>query len=132
MNISIEFQITKMLFFFPHFDCDSCTKPNQIPVHMEQLTPIDEEPSDGDEEPEEDQPITMIPKIMHTAPSPTSDNPPTSNVNPDETPKYAGNSIDRTIPEVQIEDEHDRKQSNQKENSTKNGDKEFRQIESVL
>lgn len=38
---------------------------------MVELTPIDEEPSEADE----DQPITMIPKIMHTAPSPTVENP---------------------------------------------------------
>lgn len=46
---------------------------------MEQLTPIDEEPSEDDGN-DEDQPITMIPKIMHTAPSPTTDFPPNSNV----------------------------------------------------
>lgn len=34
---------------------------------MEQLTPIDEEPAE-DIDDTEDQPITMIPKIMHTAP----------------------------------------------------------------
>ncbi|XP_055317435.1 monocarboxylate transporter 1 isoform X4 [Sitodiplosis mosellana] len=112
-----------------------CTKPNEIPVHMEQLTPIDEEPSE-DEANDDDQPITMIPKIMHTAPSPTTDNPPTSNVNPDEAPKYGGNSIpsatEPTISEVTIEEEHERKQSIPKENSNKNGDKGFNQIESVL
>lgn len=43
---------------------------------MEQLTPIDEEPAEDNDE---DQPITMIPKIMHTAPSPTTDIPPASN-----------------------------------------------------
>lgn len=36
---------------------------------MEALTPIDEEPSE--DQADEDQPITMIPRIMHTAPSPT-------------------------------------------------------------
>lgn len=41
---------------------------------MVELTPIDEEPSEADE----DQPITMIPKIMHTAPSPTVENPHTT------------------------------------------------------
>lgn len=122
----------------------SCTKPNQIPVHMEQLTPIDEESSEDDAN-DEDQPITMIPKIMHTAPSPTTENPPTSNVtstttvNNDQTPKHGGNSIAATaaateppISEVTIEEEHERKQSIPKENTTKNGDKEFSQIESVL
>lgn len=40
---------------------------------MDTLTPIDEEPAEDNEE---DQPITMIPKIMRTAPSPTSEQPP--------------------------------------------------------
>lgn len=118
----------------------SCTKPNQIPVHMEQLTPIDEEPSEDDAN-DEDQPITMIPKIMHTAPSPTTDNPPTSNVtstttvNHDQTPKHGVDSIPATEPpisEATVEEENERKQSIPKENTTKNGDKEFSQIESVL
>lgn len=45
-----------------------------IPVHVDTLTPIDEEPAEDNEE---DQPITMIPKIMRTAPSPTAEQPPT-------------------------------------------------------
>lgn len=101
---------------------------------MEQLTPIDEEPSE-DEEPDEDQPITMIPKIMHTAPSPTTDYPPTSNVtstttvNNDQhhhhhsTPKHDGESplksaepasVTGPIPEITIEQENE-KQSIQHE-----------------
>lgn len=54
-----------------------CTKPNMIPVHVDTLTPIDEEPAEDNEE---DQPITMIPKIMRTAPSPTTEQPPTNGV----------------------------------------------------
>lgn len=59
----------------------SCTKPNETSLHMS-LAPIDEETSEAgdlgsnggggdDDEP----PITMIPRIMHTAPSPTAENP---------------------------------------------------------
>lgn len=53
----------------------SCTKPRQAPVHIEQLTPIDEEPAE--DLAEDDQPITMIPKIVQTAPSPQAEQPPT-------------------------------------------------------
>lgn len=59
----------------------SCTKPDETSLHMS-LAPIDEETSEagdlgsngvaGDED---EQPITMIPRIMHTAPSPTTENP---------------------------------------------------------
>lgn len=69
---------------------DNCTspcsfaKPQQVPVHVETLTPIDEAAEDMD-----DQPITMVPKIVKTAPSPQSENSPaisaitsTSTVNP--------------------------------------------------
>lgn len=54
-------------------------------MQMDALAPIDEEPSEagdlasnsgggagGDDD---EQPITMIPRIMHTAPSPTADTP---------------------------------------------------------
>lgn len=126
----------------------SCTKPNEIHVHMEQLTPIDEEPSEDDAN-DEDQPITMIPKIptiMHTAPSPTTDNPPVSNVtststvNNEQTPKHGADStiVDeqkQTTPEITIEDENERKQSIPKENVIRKNDindKEVSQIESVL
>lgn len=106
---------------------------------MEQLTPINEEPSEDNDE---DQPITMIPKIMHTAPSPTADIPPTSNltstttVNNEQTPRHGDsiktnrNSItDETITEAIIEAENERKP---KENGTSGGDREISQIESVL
>lgn len=45
---------------------------------MEALTPIDEEPCE--ELADEDQPITMIPRIVHTAPSPTTEANPLSNI----------------------------------------------------
>lgn len=119
-----------MLTFF------SCTKPNEIPVHMVQLTPIDEEPSE-DENNDEDQPITMIPKIMHTAPSPTTDNPPiskltTSTVNNEQTPKHGENDSKETEPVVEVTIES--KQLISEEDITKNGlnDREVSQIESVL
>lgn len=106
---------------------------------MEQLTPINEEPAEDNDE---DQPITMIPKIMHTAPSPTNDIPPTSNVtstttvNHEQTPRH-GDSIktnrnsmaDDTITEATIEAENKRKP---KENGNLGGDREISQIESVL
>lgn len=110
---------------------------------MEQLTPIDEEPSEDDLN-DEDQPITMIPKIMHTAPSPTTENPPTSNltstttVNADQTPKHAaGESTARmtasatepTISEDIVQEEHEREHSPTKSGSK---DKDVDQIESVL
>lgn len=106
---------------------------------MEQLTPINEEPAEDNDE---DQPITMIPKIMHTAPSPTNDIPPTSNVtstttvNNEQTPRHHGDSVkmdrnsmaDETITEATIEQEIGRKP---KQNGT-SGDREISQIESVL
>lgn len=104
------------------------------------MTPIDEEPSEDDYN-DEDQPITMIPKIMHTAPSPTTENPPTSNVtststvNHEQTPKHgAVPAAEPAISEVTIEEENERKQSSPKEEPTKNGssNKEVSQIESVL
>lgn len=130
----------------------SCTKPNEVPVHMEQLTPIDEEPSEDDAN-DEDQPITMIPKIptiMHTAPSPTTENPPvstvtsTSTVNNEQTPRHgdADSSVELnrsttepTIPEVNIENQNERKQSIPKEDVIKindTNDNKVSQIESVL
>lgn len=109
-----------------------CTKPNQVPVHVETLTPIDEEPAEDNEE---DQPITMIPKIMRTAPSPTTEQPPsnlTTTIQNDQgTPRVAAaklqelssnnsNSNNRTaIPAVTIT------------NGT-TADNEVSQIESVL
>lgn len=71
MRIKID-QITRLSIIEYKFTRFSrWTKPNRVPVKMVELTPIDEEPSEADE----DQPITMIPKIMHTAPSPTVENP---------------------------------------------------------
>lgn len=49
----------------------SFAKPQQVPVHVETLTPIDEAAEDMD-----DQPITMVPKIVKTAPSPQSETSP--------------------------------------------------------
>lgn len=139
------FNVIFILFYFFVF---SWTKPNMIPVHMEQLTPIDEEPAEDNDE---DQPITMsmIPKIMHTAPSPTNDNPPitsnltsTTTVNNDQTPiKQTGDmnknrsATDDAITEVTVEQEDERKQSFPKDSSTVNetiNDKQVSQIESVL
>ncbi|XP_039436473.1 monocarboxylate transporter 3-like isoform X2 [Culex pipiens pallens] len=48
-------------------------KPEEAPVHVEVLTPIDEEPSE--DLADDDQPITMVPKIVQTAPSPSSEQP---------------------------------------------------------
>lgn len=130
-------------------------KPNEIPVHMEQLTPIDEEPSEDDAN-DEDQPITMIPKIMHTAPSPTTDFPPTSNVTStttvnnehqqqqqQATPKHNDSSTKLAesvsaneptkIPEILIEKENEKQSTQTASNAVTNGkDNEISQIESVL
>lgn len=108
---------------------------------MEQLTPIDEEPAEDNDE---DQPITMIPKIMHTAPSPTNDVPPMSNVtstttvNNEQTPRHGdliknnrSSATDATITEATIEQEMERNRSIPKENGSSN-DREVSQIESVL
>ncbi|KAM7355290.1 monocarboxylate transporter 14 [Cochliomyia hominivorax] len=46
-----------------------CSKSEESPVHVEALTPIDEEQGE-DVEDEEDQPITIVPKIVKTLPSP--------------------------------------------------------------
>lgn len=48
-------------------------KPEEAPVHVEVLTPIDEEPSE--DLADDDQPITMVPKIVQTAPSPSTEQP---------------------------------------------------------
>lgn len=108
---------------------------------MEQLTPIDEEPAEDNDE---DQPITMIPKIMHTAPSPTTDIPPVSNltstttVNNEQTPRHGdlvknnrNSGTETTITEATIEQESERKPTIPKENGS-SGDREISQIESVL
>ncbi|XP_065361449.1 monocarboxylate transporter 3 [Calliphora vicina] len=46
-----------------------CTTSEETPVHVEALTPIDEEQGE-DMEDEEDQPITIVPKIVKTLASP--------------------------------------------------------------
>lgn len=117
---------------------------------MEQLTPIDEEPSEDDAN-DEDQPITMIPKIMHTAPSPTTDYPPTSNVtstttvnneqHQHATPKHDDSSVQliesvpatgpTKIPEITIEKEN-KMQIKSTDTVTNGKDNEVSQIESVL
>lgn len=107
---------------------------------MEQLTPIDEEPSEDDAN-DEDQPITMIPKIptiMHTAPSPTTEIPPVSNVTSTSTMNNEQPSnVDeqKQKPDVTIDEENERKQSIPKEDVIRASDinaKEVSQIESVL
>lgn len=71
-------------------------KQEEAPVHVEVLTPIDEEPSE--DLADDDQPITIVPKIVQTAPSPSTEQPPitssiTSTINNDERQKPAnGNS----------------------------------------
>ncbi|XP_058821435.1 monocarboxylate transporter 3-like isoform X2 [Topomyia yanbarensis] len=52
-------------------------KQDETPVHVEVLTPIDEEPSE--DLADDDQPITMVPKIVQTAPSPSTEQPINSN-----------------------------------------------------
>lgn len=56
-----------------------CTTSEESPVHVEALTPIDEEQGE-DMEDEEDQPITIVPKIIKTLPSPQQAE--------DQTPKF--------------------------------------------
>uniref|UniRef100_A0A1L8DEK1 Putative monocarboxylate transporter n=2 Tax=Nyssomyia neivai TaxID=330878 RepID=A0A1L8DEK1_9DIPT len=51
-----------------------CVKATDIPAYPEEvLTPIDEEPAE--DLADDDQPITMVPKIVHTAPSPSTEQP---------------------------------------------------------
>lgn len=52
----------------------SCTGSNEVPVHMEVLTPIDEEQAEDLED--DDQPITIVPKIVKTLPSPQQEQAP--------------------------------------------------------
>lgn len=49
---------------------------DETPVHQETLTPIDEEQGEDAEEEDEDQPITIVPKIIKTLPSPLQEEPP--------------------------------------------------------
>ncbi|KFB53189.1 AGAP003206-PA-like protein [Anopheles sinensis] len=87
-------------------------KQSEAPVHVEVLTPIDEEPSE--DLADDDQPITMVPKIIQTAPSPSTEQPVTSNI----TSTTTINNDDRKQP-----------QSN---GSAKEADKEVSQMESVV
>uniref|UniRef100_T1H3W2 Major facilitator superfamily (MFS) profile domain-containing protein n=1 Tax=Megaselia scalaris TaxID=36166 RepID=T1H3W2_MEGSC len=41
-----------------------CTKSDDVPVFMEALTPINEEPAEEEEEDQDDLPITITPKIV--------------------------------------------------------------------
>ena len=109
----------------------SCTKPTEVPLHMEQLTPIDEEPAEDNDE---DQPITMIPKIMHTAPSPTSEVPPTSNVtSASQNTTPAPSAVTTTTSPAPATVDDNQKESNNKQSITNGSvDKEISQIESVL
>lgn len=120
---------------------------------MEQLTPIDEEPAEDNDE---DQPITMIPKIpkiMHTAPSPTTENPPptsnvtsTTTIHNDQTPKHDSNASENAnnskpppsyaeviVTEATVEkvNNHE-KQSNPSVQNSATNNKEISQKESVL
>lgn len=59
--------------------------PDDGPVYQDALAPIDEEPSEAGDlasqnagADDDEQPITMIPRIMHTAPSPTAPDTPLS------------------------------------------------------
>ena len=88
---------------------------------MEALTPIDEEPCEDPDE-DQDQPITMIPRIMHTAPSPTTENP-LSNITSTST------ITDKRLPETE---QFNNKNSNNKKNGSVGVDGEISQIESVL
>lgn len=49
---------------------------DETPVHQETLTPIDEEQGEDADEEDEDQPITIVPKIIKTLPSPLQEEPP--------------------------------------------------------
>ncbi|EDW73104.1 uncharacterized protein Dwil_GK16821 [Drosophila willistoni] len=56
-----------------------CSPSEETPVHVETLTPIDEEQEreeDALAEDDEDQPITIVPKIIKTAASPQQEEPP--------------------------------------------------------
>ncbi|GAB0090132.1 monocarboxylate transporter 14 [Sergentomyia squamirostris] len=54
-----------------------CTKSEDVPPYPEEaLTPIDEEPAE--DLADDDEPITMVPKIVHTAPSPSTEQPPST------------------------------------------------------
>ncbi|XP_055547554.1 monocarboxylate transporter 2 isoform X3 [Wyeomyia smithii] len=80
-------------------------KQDEVPVHVEVLTPIDEEPSEdlGDDD---DKPITMVPKIVQTAPSPSTEQPVniTSAIANDERKPLAtvnGNASEKEISQIE-------------------------------
>lgn len=81
-------------------------KQEEAPVHVEVLTPIDEEPSE--DLADDDQPITMVPKIVQTAPSPSTEQPIASSI-------------------TSSNDERKQKQA-----TTNGNSKEISQMESVL
>lgn len=112
---------------------------------MVELTPIDEEPSEVEED--QDQPITMIPKIMHTAPSPTVENPLTTIAsNPTIQSEQKQSKSDTTSADPLIEESAEQQsvveQPNENGNTNSNNktsaingnasEKEISQIESVL
>lgn len=77
-------------------------KQEEAPVHVEVLTPIDEEPSE--DLADDDQPITMVPKIVQTAPSPSTEQPPpTSNTisNDERKQKPAANGNSKEISQME-------------------------------
>ncbi|XP_058455103.1 monocarboxylate transporter 2 isoform X4 [Malaya genurostris] len=79
-------------------------KQEETPVHVEVLTPINEEPSE--DLADDDQPITMVPKIVQTAPSPSTEQPINSEFASDDSkPKQAinGNTNDTSKEISQIE-----------------------------
>lgn len=112
---------------------------------MEQLTPIDEEPAEDNDE---DQPITMIPKIMHTAPSPTTDIPPqTATIQNELNSKHyndnkPNNDVEKYKEYEDKENENEKEIGDEKENNgnqiisenkkNSSNDKDVNQIESVL
>ncbi|XP_062714083.1 monocarboxylate transporter 14 isoform X2 [Aedes albopictus] len=78
-------------------------KQEEAPVHVEVLTPIDEEPSE--DLADDDQPITILPKIVQTAPSPSTEQPITSSltsaINNDKQKPANGNSNSKEISQME-------------------------------
>lgn len=94
---------------------------------MEQLTPIDEEPAE--DLCDEDEPITLIPKIVKTAPSPSNENAPSGNwINC----IMSSNFIDWFRIYLKSVLEMDTTPNGRERASNKDSDKEISQIESVL
>lgn len=75
-----------------------CVKNDDTPIHVEILTPIDEEQSE-DLLNEDDQPITMVPRIVQTAPSPSTEYPETSATI--ETANKSQRSLDKEINQME-------------------------------